>query len=439
MKYSYLSTVCFFASVFFSAASQADLVFKNSFESFVNPATPLVPGSHLPLDSDNGFLVTEGSLWEWGPPSTGPLKGHLGINAWATDLYSYYYANAREYLYLPRLDLSTTIDPTFSFRLWSRFFSNDGLSLEIREEGKDWVALLPDTPIYESTDATGASAWGSHGYQRNYVFAAVNLSAYVGSQVDIRFSVRTNCCLENDGAFLDEFRLDEEGVDVDEDGLVGVLNEYHVSGTDPYLSDSDDDGALDGEEMSAGTDPLVGADYPGGPVWSQGFSSDLESDAAELWTDSILWEWGPPQYGPCDGSCQANSPIRVWATNLDGVYFPGAIEYLYLPPIDLSAAISPSLNFFAWCSSTGNSGLSLEVRNPDGSWSNLTTVDPAYSIIDPSGFPAWGNLGSGTTYEPVSVNLSDWANEKILLRLSYRTATVGSSAAGCYLDDFSLN
>jgi len=55
-------------------------------------------------------------------------------------------------------------------------------------------------------------------------------------------------------------------VDADGDGLLG--SEEADLGTDPAKPDSDDDGADDGTELTAHTDPLDGGEYPYKGGWA---------------------------------------------------------------------------------------------------------------------------------------------------------------------------
>ncbi|MDD9934814.1 MAG: hypothetical protein OXT09_14490 [Myxococcales bacterium] len=402
----------------------------------------LTVGSFLDFEADDGGLFSDGGLWEHGDIASGPGSGYGDLRGWATDLDANYFIDAVEYLYLPPIDLAAATAPTLSFRYWGRLAGGDGFSIERLDDTLGWVQLPIDTPAYDATDPSGVQALGTHGYLQDWVMVASSLAGYVDEVVELRFVLRTECCGTGAGAFIDHLRIDEEGEDHDADGIDGVLSELTADDpTDPYETDTDADGVDDGAEVAGGSDPTVGADYVGGPLWTPGFSNDLETDDAGLWTDGGLWEYGAPQTGPCSGSCVAHTGSRVWATDLDANYFIDAREFLYLPPLDLSAAVSPTLDLYAWCASASGDGMSIEVKDPAQGWVNLATVSPAYDASDGAGFSAWEDLGSGTTYDPISVDLSAWSgggNDRVLLRLTYRTRCCGT-AAGCYLDDISVN
>jgi hypothetical protein len=415
----------------------------------LNPAvasttTPLEPGAFLDFEADDGGLHSDGTLWQHGDFTNGPGAGFGASDSrgWATNVSGNYFIDAREYLYLPPIDLSAATDPTLSYRIWSRV-ANAGVSVQVLSDTLGWVALPMDAPLYNGTDSSGASAYKTLGYLNEYTLAAASLAPYTGELLQLRFVFRSGCCGAAEGAYIDHLRIDEEAADPDADGLPGVLAELTAAvPSDPYLADTDGDGALDGAEITAGTEPSVGSDYPGGPLWTPGDADNLETDDAGLWTNRGLWQYGAPQSGPCSGGpCVANTGSRVWATNLSGNYFIDAREYVYLPPLDLSAAVTPTLGFHAWCSAPAGNGMSVEVQDATGAWTNLASVTPAYNSTDGANFAAWNTLGTGSTYVPVSVDLGAWSgvgNDRVRLRLAYRTRCCGS-APGCYLDDFSLN
>jgi uncharacterized repeat protein (TIGR01451 family) len=68
------------------------------------------------------------------------------------------------------------------------------------------------------------------------------------------------------------------------------------------------------------------------------YVADLEADGGGLGPggSNSSWAWGVPTSGPR----QAHSGIRVWATNLEGVYNDSEDSYLTSPVIDLGAAPS---------------------------------------------------------------------------------------------------
>ncbi len=78
--------------------------------------------------------------------------------------------------------------------------------------------------------------------------------------------------------YSEELVFTVPGHDSDGDGLSDLV-EMEVQGTSPWLADSDGDGALDGYEVSRGTDPLNAHSTPPVVEWTDyRFSANLRSD-----------------------------------------------------------------------------------------------------------------------------------------------------------------
>jgi len=398
----------------------------------------LVAPTSLSLSSfDDGGLATTGTLWEHGYVTGGPASGHTGVAAWATVLDGNYFSDAVESLYLPPLDLSNASNPTLSFRFWLHSAGpGDGLSLEINS-GAGWQPLSPDTPGYQALAAVGVDSWTTIHYQNEYSFAAVSLQPWAGAVVRVRLLFVSDWIGGERGAYIDDIELHEEGSDPDGDGVQGVLGEYLAPGpgTDPFVADTDGDGTDDGPEGAAGTDPLNPADVPGATAITVGTLRDFEfGNTGGLATDGGLWEWGLPSAGPS----AAHSGNSVWATSLAGRYFPDAVEYLYLPIVDLSGLTNPSLHFRLWMDSNATSdGVSLEVDLGAAGWYPFPSVSPAYTGVDLAGAPAWTTLGGGQTYDAVEVDLSNWADPTVKLRFVFRSDWI-NQGYGAYIDDIEL-
>ena len=139
--------------------------------------------------------------------------------------------------------------------------------------------------------------------------------------------------------------MDSEAVDADADGIVGVIAEYNA-GSDPFIADSDGDGAVDGVD-TAPRNAAVG--FVGAHVAVAGESLDTFAK-----TDGTLWAYGVPTSGP-NRTSQVTADPNVWATNLNGNYTNNAREYLYLPKMNLTGIANPTLSMRVW----SNDGLNL--------------------------------------------------------------------------------
>ncbi len=202
----------------------------------LNPADLLGAGwtidTQTDLETDNGGFATRRTLWEYGAPASGPGAAASGARVWATELSGNFFNSAREYLYVPPLDVPAGVDASFGFHLWTRGSNNDGVSVEIWDAVNGWQLVPAATPAYDSTDGIGQNAWYSQ-YSGGYRFAAVSLTPWAGETVHLRFAFRSNTFNVQAGAYLDDFAFYDETSDPDGDGVPGLLNEFLNNGTDP--------------------------------------------------------------------------------------------------------------------------------------------------------------------------------------------------------------
>lgn len=393
----------------------------------------MTPGTVLDFDTSDGGLTTAGALWDWGAPTNGPARAHTGTRGWATDTTGDYWANADEMVVFPLLDLTGVTDPTLSFRIWGWMWgAGDGTAMEIYEPGTGWLALPPDALAYNAT-AGGAAAWGGVGYQAEYAFAAVSLAAWAGSQVFVRLRFRSNPTLNASGTYIDDVGLHDESDDPDLDGIPGILDEFQVLGTDPFLDDTDGDGYLDGGEDLAGTDPLNPADYPGVLVFAPDTLLDLSAGDGGLATSGSLWAYGSAVNGPVGG----HTGSQAWATNPSGNYTNNALESLYLPPVDLTTAVDPTLSFRIWMAPWGaGDGVSMEIKS-NGAWAALAPDVPAYNG-SASGVSSWTQLGYLGDYVFSATSLAPWVGQEVQIRFVFRSSAT-LTASGAYIDDIGLH
>jgi bacillopeptidase F len=400
----------------------------------------LLPGGIQDFESGDGGSATGGDLWEHAVVIGGPGRAHSGSWALSTRGDGNYFSNAIEYLYLPRIDLVSAMNPTLAFRLWIAAGSGDGVRLEV-ETATGWISIAPVLGPYDGI-AGGAPSWRTQGYRSNYVLVAFVLNPYVGSVISTRLVFRSDGIDQGAGAFIDDLGVFEESSDFDADGLTGVLGEISSRGTDPFVDDTDGDDDDDGPEIAAGRDPLDPADFIGGPVLQLGAHLTFESNGGGLVPQGVpsglpvagsLWERGIPMSGPGF----AFSGTRVWATNLEGNYFDGAREVLHLPPIDLTGVIDPTLSFRLWSAAGTNDGVSLEVFLPGIGWGPVVPAFPARDGIDAGGRPAWRNQG-GPGYVFAAASLQLYTNQLARVRFVFRS-DAGDNAAGAYLDDVRID
>jgi len=426
------------------------------------PATvPWTPGMLVNLETDPGGLTPwpGRTLWEFGPPGQGPASAHSEGNTWGTNLDGYYFPNADEHLYLPPFDLSTATEPTFSFYQWSRTAASDGLSVEVRSQvhdlcTRDWCQVEAAFPATQTTDPLANKTWTTLGYRDSeYVLTAVDLSLFAGELLEVRLAFRTNSGGEGHGVFIDDPALYDEAVDdPDGDGLMGVITEYlgcetspctaedvivkPIAGTDPFTTDSDGDTTSDGAEALGVpyTDPLDPADRPGVASLGLGTWLTFDADDGGLRQNRTLWQLG----GPSSGLTTPYSPGRVWGTNLSGYYFSNALEYLYLPPLDLEDAAQPILSVRWWSRLAADDGVWVEASADHGAWVNVSAATPAETANN-TGAPALGSYGYRQEYVWAAWDLSAFKDATHLrVRFAFRSNS-GGEWYGVYIDDLRLD
>ena len=155
-------------------------------------------------------------------------------------------------------------------------------------------------------------------------------------------------------------------------------------------------------------------------------------DDGGLSTLGDLWEYGAPAQGPLAGF----SDDRAWATSLTTDHGHDRDEALYLPPIDLSGAVSPSLSMRTWFA-LNNDAMTLEVWDPLLGWTHLGGVTPAYNTTDVFGYAAWRQPSGRDLWDLVGADLSLYAGQIVYVRVVFRSNDSWLDA-GVFLDDLAV-
>jgi Immune inhibitor A-like, MAM domain len=164
---------------------------------------------------------------------------------------------------------------------------------------------------------------------------------------------------------------------------------------------------------------------------------DFEACPLAGWTLAAEWECGAPSLV---GPVAAFSGSGLIGTDLDDLYDSlqsYATAYAQTPPIDLTSATAPVLAYQHWLDTEGSvyDGYHVEVSTDGGSnFSVITNVTPAYPLII-DGQPAYG--GSALMWQPVTVDLSAYVGQSVILRLAFRSD--GSvTQSGVYVDELQV-
>lgn len=423
-----------------------------------------------------GWTVNAG--WDCGMPTVGPAAAFGGDNVLATAVDGVYengltWAGANSDT--PPIDLTTASDPKLTFRVWihTEGSSFDGTNVKISSDGGATFAVLDTvTPPYELTVAS-EPAWGGDLSAQGWFPVVADLSAFVGEQVIVRFSFRSDSSIVKDGVFIDDVAVVEgsaiplELADAAElpSALSGVpYNQLMqklggsgnstwsiVDGTNhDWLAIDTATGVLSGTPGDAELGPVsvtVRVEEPTNlsnfaeetfdlEVMSPLFLESFEGTCPNGFTLSGDWECGTPA---TEGPSEAYSGMQCIGTQIDAKYNNGqawTTATADSPPIDLTSANDPELTFRTWIHTEGKTydGANVKVTEDGGqTWQALTVVEPLYDLtID--GQPAWGGDQSALGWQFFAGDLSAYVGKTIQLRFAFRSD--GSlNEPGVYIDD----
>lgn len=391
---------------------------------------PVWNGDVLDFELDDGGLASDGEF-EWGVPTSGPDASVSGSRVWASDLDGNYDANGDSSLCLPPLDTAGIVDPVLVFQAWADLASGDTLSIEVLDPTIGWTPIevlrpLGTASLGWSDLGDGASVDGGS----DYAGAAVELPPSP-NPLRLRLRLQSNNLYQAAGLYLDDLVVVGEATDLDGDGLPGIFAEYDTYGLDPYDADVDDDGHSDGYELAFGSLPVDPADHPGSRVLALGeiLDFELEDDGFVAEGD---WERGAPSNGPA----AAASGAQVWATDLDGNYEYDNRSYLYLPPVDLTAAVEPTLAFQAWADIASGEAFGVEAYDPTlPGWVRLLPTNEGLTVRNDAA-DGIGVVFTSTyaDYRTLTYPLDAWVGEpRVALRMSVLSNNI-YVGPGIYID-----
>lgn len=171
-----------------------------------------VSGTIEDFETTNGGYVGSGTptvVWEWGTPtqSTGPSSAHSGVKVWGTDLDANYPASCNNKLDTPLFVVPAYAELTF-WHWYDTEASYDGANIKISTDGgATWTVL---TPLNGYTGTANSAnplypepIWTGH-VQKYWEEETVDLSAYNGMEVKIRFHFGSDTSVQYPGWFIDD-------------------------------------------------------------------------------------------------------------------------------------------------------------------------------------------------------------------------------------------
>lgn len=420
-----------------------------------------------------------GSVWECGQPgSSGPASTQQGVNIAGTNLQGDYpsgmdYAN--DYFETPPIDITNGVTPVLTWWQWMHTEGStfDGHNIKASvDNGQTFSVVTSVTPPYDLTVA-GEPAYGGDETSLGWNQRSADLSAFVGSVVILRFSMRTDGSVTDPGVFIDDVRVEEtSGPNVPvvilnpslpnveqgtpysvqltrTGGTAGATWSIVAGGTNDGWLSLNGAGLLTGTPTASEVGPVTVTirleDSPTNftevtynfRVTDEIFFEDFEVCPAG-WTYASSWQCGAPTSGP-NGAVSGSNVI---ATNLAGNYTSGlawATNTATSGNINLAGTAGPELEFQVWFNTEGSTfdGWNVLVSTDNGTtFSLLTTVTPAYPLtVD--GQMCWGGDESANGWQTYAADLSAFAGQTIQLRFAMRTD--GSvTDPGVYIDDVRL-
>ncbi|MCA9618093.1 MAG: immune inhibitor A [Myxococcales bacterium] len=421
---------------------------------------------------------TLGGEWECGTPTlVGPTSAYQGTGVLGTDLDSTY-ENSSSYDILiaetPPIGLGTAVGPVLSYYHYvtTEGSSFDGYNVKVSTDGGNTFTVLTTVnPPYNLT-VDSQPAYGGQLNQWQQVTASLN--AYVGQQIILRFSMRTDGSVVYPGVYIDNIQVgDGDGIPVQIDTLslpnalenIGYSTTLAASGgtgngvwsivggtNHSWLGIGSTTGVLSGTPTTSNIGPVtvtVHFEEPTNPsnfdevtymfnVQGVVYSDDMETACPGAWTLTGDWQCGAPTSGPN----MAFSGTQVIATQLAGPYNNSQTwlgNTASTGPINLAGTTAPTLRAMIWAQTEGSSfdGFNIKVSTDGGVTYNLVNmVTPAYNLtVDTQA--CWGGSAVPSGYSEYSADLTAYAGQTIHIQFGMRTD--GSvTYPGVYIDNLAI-
>ncbi|AKU89658.1 Flagellar basal-body rod modification protein FlgD [Vulgatibacter incomptus] len=438
---------------------------------------PTEPYYEADFTSDGGWTVA--GEWQRGVPTSGPGACRSGGECLATRLAGNYGNDATwagSIATSPTIDLSQTVEPLVTFWAWVKTEGPnwDAFNLKISRDGGPFElpAAAQVSPGYTGSP-DGQLGWGGDLTPwRRYV---VDISAYAGSTIQLRFAFRSDGGGTDAGVYIDDLAISTAGMNpLSIEGNLPAV----VSVGMPLVATFERDGgssaaqwtftplqnaswltfdpirqAISGTPTAADVGPvsfMLRLEEPAFPsnfaeesfefeVVSLppgvAFSDDFEGPAS--WTLRGDWELGTPSnVGPA--SCHSGSTCL--ATKLSQNASPSMSitgNYVESPPMMVPAGAPSKLAFWAWIE-TSNARLNwfqAQILGDSYEVPAAAAVSPAY--VNSSNSGAWGGDLSQLGWRKYSIDLSAYAGQTIRVAFILSTSS-GYIGAGAYVDDVTI-
>jgi len=153
----------------------------------------------------NGWTLN--SEWQCGTPTSGPNSAHSGVQCIATILNGDYSNNltwAGTTADSPTINLTSTTAPQLDFWVWYETETSfDGFNVKVSTNGGVSYSLLQSVSPAYNDFLDNENCW-SGGPTSGWVKHTVNLSAYAGQQIKLRFAFRSDGSVVYPGVYIDD-------------------------------------------------------------------------------------------------------------------------------------------------------------------------------------------------------------------------------------------
>jgi hypothetical protein len=159
----------------------------------------------------NGWTLT--GDWQCGVPTSGPGNAYGGAQVIATQLagdhnnnQAWLSTNASS----PAISLAGATAPQLRFWVWYQTENNyDGFNVKISNDGGATYAIAPNvSPAYNGT-LDGQQCWMGNASGLGWQQHVVDLTAYAGQQIHVRFGFRSDISVVNPGVYIDDVTISD--------------------------------------------------------------------------------------------------------------------------------------------------------------------------------------------------------------------------------------
>lgn len=421
-------------------------------------------------------------------PPTGPQDGanvigtNLAGNYQNNDAYASHTATSQV------IDLTGTTNPVLSFYLWvdteGASTVYDGANLRISQDGgafnlvgagptctaANQCTVVNMSKPYHSALVLSQPAWGGIQYTSGWQFVTVDLTPYVGHQIQFRYSFGSEGSGVFSGVYIDNVKITEPNavpLNITTASLGNAYSTFAYSanlarvggsasavwsiapgGTNTsWLSINPSTGQLTGTPTAANLGPVtvtIHVEEPSLPsnfddqtftfnVVQALYTESFEGACPNGWTLTGDWQCGvPTSVGPPT----AYAGTQCLATVINGTYnnnLAYATTTATSPPYTLSGA-APKITWKAWVHTESGAYDAYNIlvsTNGGATFTQLTGVTPAYTG-SVSSQQAW--YGQNQSWQTYQADLSAYTGQTVLIRYAFRSDGI-IVYPGVYIDD----